>query len=498
MPVYRFGAFCLDTDAYCLTCEGKAIAASPRQLDLLAYLVARPSRLVTRDELFRELWPDVIVSDNALTQVVSELRLALGDKSATPRYVQTVARRGYRFIGTLQDVDAPQTGAITEPASHVPETFSLDALQAVMDGRLQLEALDSAAVDDAVESFERAIALDPGFAAGYVGLANACFWQYERSRFHYRPDSMLLATAVNHARRGVALAPEFAEAHGTLAYLLAASGRTDEARAAARQAIALHPQQWSHYFRLGHASWGEERLEALTRCLLLYPAFPFAHFQMAMVYVARQALDMATRVLEEGIAVQEGMGGTRCRFPASGLHWMLGSILLTRRDVDGALAEFEREISGTSRALYAREFSVAALNSRGFALVSAGRLEEAREAFGRSLAGHDEQARPHLGLALIGRSLQQAGLTVDSLDRAREAIEQLRRGGQTVEAVLMAAGQRIVEERHDEAVAMLDRLTTEMPSGSTGWAIPIDPLFGQLAKSPALGPVLRRVAARAM
>jgi len=80
-------------------------------------------------------------------------------------------------------------------------------------------------VDAAITNFERAIALDTGFAAGYVGLANARFWQYERSRFHYRPDSMLLATAVNHARRGVALAPEFAEAHATLSYLLAASGR---------------------------------------------------------------------------------------------------------------------------------------------------------------------------------------------------------------------------------------------------------------------------------
>jgi len=205
MPVYRFGAFCLDTDAYRLTREGTTIVSAPRPLDLLAYLVARPSRLVTREELFRELWPDVIVSDNALTQVVSELRLTLGDRSAAPLYVQTVARRGYRFVGTVERVDAPQVRPAAESSSQNPQTVSLDALRAVMDGRLQLESLDGDAVDAAITNFERAISLDTGFAAGYVGLANARFWQYERSRFHYRPDSMLLATAVNHARRGVAL-----------------------------------------------------------------------------------------------------------------------------------------------------------------------------------------------------------------------------------------------------------------------------------------------------
>src|SRR5262249_16992135 len=155
---------------------------------------------------------------------------------------------------------------------------------------------------------------------------------------------------VNDARRAVALAPEYAEAHATLGYVLSAAGRSDEALAAARRAIALQPQQWSHRFRLGHAAWGEERLSALTECLRLYPPFPFAYFQMAMVHVARQKLDTAQRVLEEGVAVQDGMGPDRSRFPASGLHWMLGTIKLSRRDADGALVEFGRELASAGQA----------------------------------------------------------------------------------------------------------------------------------------------------
>jgi len=107
MPVYRFGAFRLDTDGYRLTREEVAVPASARQLDLLAYLAAEPSRLITRDELFERLWSGVTVTDNALTQLVSELRQTLGDSSGDPQYVQTVARRGYRFIAPVERVDLP-------------------------------------------------------------------------------------------------------------------------------------------------------------------------------------------------------------------------------------------------------------------------------------------------------------------------------------------------------------------------------------------------------
>ena len=500
MPVCRFGPFVLDTDAYRLTCEDQVLVVAPRQLDLLAYLVERPSRLVTREELFKALWPDVIVTDNALTQLVSELRQTLSDSSAAPQYVQTVARRGYRFIGAVdtgepQPAESRRVGA--ESVSHAPETSSLEALRAVMDGRLQLEALDGTVVNAAIGNFERAIALDPGFAGGYVGLANARFWQYERTRSGYRVDSKLLATAISEARRAVALAPEYAEAHATLGYLLSAAGRTDEALAAVRCAIALQPQQWSHRFRLGHAGWGEERLGALTECLRLYPSFPFAYFQMAMVHVARQALETAQRILEEGIAVQESMGQAGGRFPASGLHWMLGTILLSRRDPDAALAEFDLELAGDGRALYAPEYTVAALNNRGFALALEGRLDEAADSFTRSLASHQEQARPHLGLALVAGRCHDGTSAASSLARAGEAIRQLRLGGQNVEADLMLVGEHVVGRRYDEAVARVSRLLTESSPGPAGWSIPIDPLFAPLVERPAFRPVLQQLSARA-
>jgi len=499
MPVYRFGAFRLDTDGYRLTREEAVVPVSARQLDLLAYLAAEPSRLITRDELFERLWSGVTVTDNALTQLVSELRQTLGDSSGDPKYVQTVARRGYRFIAPVERVDAPAavSAAPVSSASRRGETSSLDVMRAVTDGRLQLEALDASQVEAAIQNFKQAIALDPTYAAGYVGLANAHFWQYEGARFGFRPDAALLALAISEARQGLALAPDFAEAHGTLAYLLAGSERSGEACAAARQAIALQPEYWGHHFRLGHAAWGQERLDALARCLQLYPAFPFAYFQMAMVHVARQALDKARRVLEEGIALQERLGAGRSRFPANGLHWMLGSILLARGDAAGARVEFEREDKGDHQTLYAREYAVAALNGQGWVLLDAGEPARAEAAFRASLQAYPEQVRPHLGLALVAQKRRQAAAADDARAAARHAIEELRHGGRSVEASLMAAAENMVEERHEHAVDALESLLLQTEHGPAGWTVPIEPFFRPLRGSKRFSEVLRRLAERA-
>jgi DNA-binding winged helix-turn-helix (wHTH) protein/tetratricopeptide (TPR) repeat protein len=101
---YCFGPFRLDTTAYQLKKDEQVLDVPPKVIDLLALLASKPSTLVTKDAILARLWPDVAVSDNAITQVVSALRQALGDDPGTPAYVQTVPRRGYRFVA---DVTTP-------------------------------------------------------------------------------------------------------------------------------------------------------------------------------------------------------------------------------------------------------------------------------------------------------------------------------------------------------------------------------------------------------
>src|SRR6185503_8702261 len=127
---YRFGPFVVDAGSYQLRRGSDIIPLSPKIIDLLLYLVARQSALVGKDELFSSLWPDVAVTDNALTQAVSELRQALGDDPSKPTYIQTVARRGYRFISPVEPLVPAQP---TPSHRHEPSTEAAPPAIAVLD-----------------------------------------------------------------------------------------------------------------------------------------------------------------------------------------------------------------------------------------------------------------------------------------------------------------------------------------------------------------------------
>jgi len=126
-PRYEFGPFVVDSASYRLLKEGSPVALSPKALDLLLLFVGRPAKLVTKDDILKALWPDVAVTDNALTQVVSELRQALGDNPAAPVYVETVPRRGYRFVAPVGTaaVENDLGGLFTKNVKRPPRSFSI-------------------------------------------------------------------------------------------------------------------------------------------------------------------------------------------------------------------------------------------------------------------------------------------------------------------------------------------------------------------------------------
>ena len=74
---------------------------TPKAFSMLRYLVEHAGQLVTKDDLWQAAWPGITVTDAALTVCMSEIRKALGDNAKTPRYVETVHRRGYRFIAPV-------------------------------------------------------------------------------------------------------------------------------------------------------------------------------------------------------------------------------------------------------------------------------------------------------------------------------------------------------------------------------------------------------------
>lgn len=110
---WQFADFQLDPANACLRHKELLVKLKPKTLDILRYLIERAGRLVTKEELFAALWPETVVSDGVLTTSINELRTALTDNAKTPRFIETVHRRGYRFIAAVTIVPPPIPSAVS-------------------------------------------------------------------------------------------------------------------------------------------------------------------------------------------------------------------------------------------------------------------------------------------------------------------------------------------------------------------------------------------------
>jgi predicted ATPase/DNA-binding winged helix-turn-helix (wHTH) protein len=148
-----FGGFRLDPGAG-LTHGARAVRLTPKAFSLLCYLAAERGRVVGKEELFRAVWRGAVVGDAALVTCVQELRRALGDRAGKPRYIETLHRRGYRFIA-----DA----AGNPPPAELPGFTGPDA--AVLVGRRR----ERAALDEALAA-ARAGSRQVVLVAGEAGI----------------------------------------------------------------------------------------------------------------------------------------------------------------------------------------------------------------------------------------------------------------------------------------------------------------------------------------
>src|SRR5687768_9551147 len=101
---YRFGEFSLDIDQKVLLRQGKPLLLAPKILDTLLTLVQQSGRIIEKEELMRRIWPDTFVEESNLTYSIGQLRKTLGDDARRPRYIETIPRRGYRFVAEAEEV----------------------------------------------------------------------------------------------------------------------------------------------------------------------------------------------------------------------------------------------------------------------------------------------------------------------------------------------------------------------------------------------------------
>ena len=102
---YVFGDYELDTQLFELRQAGKPLKIEPQVFNVLAYLMQRRDRTVTRQELLEQLWPEQFISDAVLSYCIMAARKAIGDSGRTQRLIKTVHGRGFRFVAPLQAYD---------------------------------------------------------------------------------------------------------------------------------------------------------------------------------------------------------------------------------------------------------------------------------------------------------------------------------------------------------------------------------------------------------
>jgi TolB-like protein/Tfp pilus assembly protein PilF len=140
--VYEFGPFRVDAAQHLLLRDGVPVPLTPKAFDTLLVLVENSGRLVEKDNLMKEIWPDSFVEEGSLTRNISVLRKVLGGDSADTRYIETLPKRGYRFtvsvsqfegeellvrrhtqvrIVTEEDVDEPEEISATKKKLSLPE-----------------------------------------------------------------------------------------------------------------------------------------------------------------------------------------------------------------------------------------------------------------------------------------------------------------------------------------------------------------------------------------
>ena len=137
----RFDAFELDEANALLLRDGKAVTLAPKPFGVLCALARRPGSLLTKHALLDDVWGHQFVTDSVLKTAISEVRAALDDDPKEPRYIETVSRRGYRFIASTIRASSQRAPAIERNVAAGRDHPALAALTALCRGDAALAEL---------------------------------------------------------------------------------------------------------------------------------------------------------------------------------------------------------------------------------------------------------------------------------------------------------------------------------------------------------------------
>jgi DNA-binding winged helix-turn-helix (wHTH) protein/tetratricopeptide (TPR) repeat protein len=386
MPTATFGPFQLDLETGELHRSGLAVRLQPQPAKLLVLLVRRAGELVMRDEIRQRVWgSDTFVDfDQSVNFCVRQIRTALHDDASTPCYLETVPRRGYRFIAPVHHTGAEDAGLPSAPpavavpavrlwrvsiaaAAVVAIAVTVAAIAAfsrspagpsvardlrtaspaqehVALGRFFLNKHSADGAQRAVEHFEAAVRLDQAYAPAHAGLADA-YNQLASVYIAARPPTEVRLLALRAATRAIDLDPTSAEAYTALGYASMHEMDWQRAGAALRRAIEVNPryvpahQTYASY--LANQRRFAESIQEARLALELEPAsLPARQAYAWMLYFDRQ-YDAALRELQTIAQMDPGY---------TSVHFSIGEALLVMGRAADAIRELETAVGLTDRA----------------------------------------------------------------------------------------------------------------------------------------------------
>jgi DNA-binding winged helix-turn-helix (wHTH) protein/Tfp pilus assembly protein PilF len=353
-PTYRFGPFELDAANRELRREGAVVKLAPQPFTVLLALVSHAGALVSRDDLRDAVWgADHFVDFNAgLNFCMGQVRAVLGDEAASPTYVATVPRLGYRFVAAVEVVRAPPSApppavargsrgrwawgaasavalmaasaaaltlrAAPRPAAAPPP--SLAALAQYERGALGLDDAGPEELRTRVRRFEEAVQADPSYARAYAALAQAKLLMAD---YRAEPPQSAYAHAKVAAARALEIDPALPEAHAVYAAALM-SFEWDWPGAQAHFQKALQggggDARVLHWYSRYLVARGRaaEALEAATRAAALDPRSARAQANLGLVafYAGRNA--EAVTACEHAVALlPQFTPGRQCAMAAA-------------------------------------------------------------------------------------------------------------------------------------------------------------------------------------
>jgi DNA-binding winged helix-turn-helix (wHTH) protein/tetratricopeptide (TPR) repeat protein len=326
------------------------VRVEPRVMDVLVYLAARVGEVVSKEELVEHVWEGRHVTDDVLTVTVYALRKALGDEARRPRYIETVSRRGYRWIAPVEVAETLETVAPLPaealPAEPPPAKFPLaesrqprrsawrgiaaavvlallaagaawmrtlphhsrhvpaaEAYEAYVKGRHHLDQRRLQSLAQAREQFDRAVALDPQYPAAQAGIADT---YSAMADFGVASPAEMRPPAMKAARRALELDPQSAEGYAALGR---AQFLFDWDFAAAEHSLerslsldddympAYQTMAWLQSARGHHA----QAIAAARRALQLDPVNTARYTELAWVLALDRRYDEALREVDRAL-----------------------------------------------------------------------------------------------------------------------------------------------------------------------------------------------------